>query len=80
MDPAPPHRVQLDQILKCLEKDPYNVSLLSSAALLAFDANDLSLCKELVDRLTSLSPTSDALQELQLLLPIAQKRFSRDAP
>jgi hypothetical protein len=66
---------QLSQILDSLEQDPLNPSLLSHAALLAFDADDLPLCQELIERLASVSPVSDAMQQLQALLPVAQKRF-----
>jgi hypothetical protein len=63
-----------------LEQDPFNPSLLSDAALLAFDLNNLPLCQELVDRLASVRPDFEALQQLQILLPIARQRFGRKSP
>lgn len=75
-----PQRKQLKRIMDSLEQDPFNPSLLSDAALLAFDLNNLPLCQELVDRLASVRPDFDALQQLQILLPIARQRFGRKSP
>ncbi len=75
MNPASPCQKQLLQILDSLKEDPLNPSLLLNAALMAFDAGDLPLCQNLVERLASVNPDSAALQKLQILLPVAQKRF-----
>ena len=75
-----PQRKQLKRIMDSLEQDPFNPSLLSDAALLAFDLNNLPLCQELVDRLASVRPDFDALQQLQILFPIARQRFGRKSP
>jgi hypothetical protein len=77
MDSKPPIQpdVQLKQILVSLEGDPLNASLLSNAALLAFDAGELSLCRDLVERLATVTPISGPLQNLRGLLAIAHERF-----
>lgn len=70
-----PPSSQLKQILGILEQDPSNPSLLSSAALLAFDAGDLTLCQGLIERLAAVIPLAGPLRNLQGLLALAQKQF-----
>jgi hypothetical protein len=66
---------QLKQMLALLEQNP-SASLLSNAALLAFDAGEVSLCRELIERLASIGPRSVELEQLRGLLAFAQGRLS----
>jgi hypothetical protein len=67
---------QLKLMLALLEQNPSTPSLLSNAALLAFDAGEVSLCRELIERLASIGPRSVELEQLRGLLAFAQGRLS----
>jgi hypothetical protein len=66
---------KLKQALTLLEQNPTAPSLLSNAALLAFDAGEVSLCRDLIERLASVSPRSAQLEHLRGLLAFAHGRL-----
>jgi hypothetical protein len=56
---------QLKLMLPLLEQNPS-----------AFDAGEVSLCRELIERLASIGPRSVELEQLRGLLAFAQGRLS----
>lgn len=66
---------KLDRLLRFLDRDPSNLSLLADAASAAFDERDFAQSAELIARHESIAPLSPALANLKALNALAQHRY-----
>jgi tetratricopeptide (TPR) repeat protein len=65
----------LEELLQYLEQDRRNLSLLAEAAGQAFEAGQLTLAIELLDRAAAQGPLPDNLLNLKGLIAMAEQRF-----
>ena len=75
MNSQSPEQARLERLLRFLEQDPANLSLLGDAARAAYEAGDPGLAAKLLERHTSAAPLPGALVNLQGLIAIGQNRF-----
>jgi predicted Zn-dependent protease len=70
---------RLERLLRFVERDPANLSLLSDAAAAAFAEGAPEQAGQLIERYAALSPLPLVLLNLKGLVAIAQQRFQEAA-
>lgn len=69
----------LKRLMRYLERDPANTSLLADAAAAAYDEDDLAAASDLLDRYSGVQPLPDELVNLAGMVALAQRRFDEAA-